>query len=154
MKLLFSSAVFVAILASASSIEDRAAVKGQHLAPRDVHTSTSWLLKQIAENIAVKKGGEDGDESETDDEPKTEDKPKTDDEPEEPKTDDEPEEPKTDDQPESDDQPEADDEPEEEPVKEDVRTFNPQFRLTVEINALTHPSYRMTRQMTRIRKMM
>lgn len=55
MKFLFSSAVFIAILASASSIDSREAGSNNKLAPRDVPSSSAWLIKQIAERVAVTK---------------------------------------------------------------------------------------------------
>lgn len=69
MKLLFSSAVFVAILAS-SSAEERAIIKGSVGKPRVVNFGRTWMLNQVAEKLTegVSKDDDGGDEP-TDDVP-------------------------------------------------------------------------------------
>lgn len=77
MKLLFSSAVFLAFLSSASSIDDQAS-KHQLVKPQGIQSSSSWLYKQIAENMAAVKQDEkpEKEEKTKDEKPEKEEKTK------------------------------------------------------------------------------
>lgn len=67
MKLLFSSAVFVAILASASSIEEQAVVAKGQAVRKNAPIPSTFVLKQIAKSLVTSTVDKEDRESEDDD---------------------------------------------------------------------------------------